>query len=143
MKDFPHTYITNANADKEGTIVVSTEFHEMNISAPIEFDGDNDHWSPEDLFSAGISSCYILTLKSLSKHKHIEWKCVDVLVTCYLKKGDKGVAFYEASLEVKLKVEKGEESSIYEKLLRDSERYCLFSNSLITKINFSAELIFE
>lgn len=141
MDKFPHTYTANANSEMDSAVAVSTDTLQLDITPPSQFGGEDTHWSPEDLFSAGLSSCYILTLKSISKHKKLNWNCVDVLVNCYLDKKKEGLAFYNAELFVKLKVNKGADLEAYEKMLHDSEKGCLFSKSLITEIALNVEIV--
>jgi organic hydroperoxide reductase OsmC/OhrA len=54
---FPHQYVTNANSNFEGSLIVSTENLKLEITPPSQFGGEDKHWSPEDLFSAGVASC--------------------------------------------------------------------------------------
>ena len=84
---------------------------------------------------------YILTLLGMTHdgiHEHR-----DPARLPFLDKGDSGLAFYKADLYVKLKVSSEADKEIYLKLLHDSEKGCLVSNSLITEVTLHPELFLE
>lgn len=139
---FPHKYFSSASSSMDSPIDVTTDVGMMKVTPPVQFDGDNEEYSPEDLFSMAISSCFILTLKSLSRFKKLPWLKVEVNVTAMLDKvAGEGLMFSEALMEVRLDVTEGADIAVYAKLLADAEKGCLVTKSLKTKVHLKPKVI--
>ena len=46
----------------------------MHSSAPVEFDGPGDRWSPETLLIAAIADCFILTFRAIACATRMDWQ---------------------------------------------------------------------
>ena len=100
------------------------------VTPPSEFGGVNNEWSPEDLFSASISSCYILTFKFLAKSKKLEWIDIDVKVDAILEKVERGFRFTKAIIEPQLTVCCSKDVDPYLEILVKAKETCLVTNSM-------------
>lgn len=74
MQEFPHHYSAQVTGQPSGTIATdSGELSTLGITAPKEFDGPGDEWSPEDLLVASAAACLILTFRAVSNASELEW----------------------------------------------------------------------
>jgi organic hydroperoxide reductase OsmC/OhrA len=111
------------------------------ITPPPEFKGPDGEWTPEDLFSAAISSCYLLTFKALSKYKKMPWENLDVTAEAKLEKTPGGLKFTEVIIYPKLKVSKDTKIEPYIKLLDEAEKNCLVSKSMNCEFQVKPKII--
>jgi organic hydroperoxide reductase OsmC/OhrA len=131
MSAFPHTYTTKSISTPDSLLTVSAD-NDINIiaSAPTQFGGPKGNWSPEDFFSAAVSSCFILTFKNYSRVKKISWKSIDVEVDAFLDKTSQGLQFTKVIIKPKLEVCNDSDVDICLKALHKSEELCLVTNSM-------------
>lgn len=137
------SYTTHASATSNSDVTLKSVAYNDTITPPPQFGGENEHPSPEDLFSAAISSCYILTLKSIAKHKKLKWDNVEVECHANLEKKETGLAFHTAELKVTLYIPKGQSLPEYIELLHKAEKFCLVSASLKTDIKLYPKVKFS
>lgn len=119
----------STGASDEVTLNVTVENHSLELAPPVEFNGPGGFLTPEDLFSASISSCYILTFKSLAAHKKLPWLDIDVKAIAHLEKTSEGLKFTKVDILSKLFIESGD-IEVYKKLLMRAKDLCLVTNSM-------------
>lgn len=126
------SYITNAkgNPERLELILSSKGKSSLVITPPSEFGGVDDQWSPEDLFSASISSCYILTFKFLARSKKLDWESIDVHVDAKLEKVERGFRFTQVVIEPHLTVCCSSDVDPYLEILTKAKETCLVTNSM-------------
>ncbi len=113
------------------------------ITPPPEFKGPEDSWSPEDLFSATLTSCYILTFKALARFKKMDWVNLEVTVDAHLEKTNSGHQFTKATISPKLTVCCKSNIDPYLKLLKQAEENCLISKSIKTELTLKPKVILQ
>jgi organic hydroperoxide reductase OsmC/OhrA len=135
MADFPHVYTTNAMGTHDPILKLSSEkLPEMQVSPPVEFGGPEGYWNPEAFFSASISTCFILTFKSIARAMRLEWNDINVDVDAYLDKKEGQLSFTKVDIFVTLKIPQGKEVENYQKALVKAEGSCLITNSIKSEI---------
>tara|TARA_R110000765_G_scaffold14383_1_gene42184 strand:+ start:1032 stop:1487 length:456 start_codon:yes stop_codon:yes gene_type:complete len=148
-----HTYNVNVNwtQDRKGTMC-SPELHNketnetncLEVATPPEFpDGMPHIWSPEHLLTAAVSSCFMTTFLAIaaySKLDFVSFKCESKGV---LDKVDGKFAVTEIHLspEVIIVDEKYQEKAI--RILEKSEKACLISNSIKSKVLMEPKVIVQ
>lgn len=146
MDAFPHIYTSLSEAHTDGLLSVSSLNHsEIEMMAPPpQFGGPNDgHWTPEDMFCASISSCFILTFKSYTLLKKLEWRKISVTVEAYLDKVDKKLSFTKVVIKPTLEVCCEGNVDPYLEALKKSEEQCLVTNSINSKIEFIPKILLK
>ncbi len=148
-----HTYNVNVNwtQDRKGTLcspeLYNKETNETNcleVATPPEFpDGMPHIWSPEHLLTAAVSSCFMTTFLAIaaySKLDFVSFKCESKGV---LDKVDGKFAVTEIHLspEVIIVDEKYQEKAI--RILEKSEKACLISNSIKSKVLMEPKVIVQ
>lgn len=143
MDKFPHEYITRASAKSDSLISLSSENMPQTTIAgpPPQFGGDKGHWSPEDLFCASISSCFILTFKSYCSIKKLNWEKLDVEAHAFLDKSDRKLSFNKVVISAKLEVCCEGNADPFLEALHKAKEQCLITNSIKSEVEFHPKLI--
>lgn len=104
------------------------------------FQGDQDQWSPEDLFSASISSCYLLSFKALAKARKMDWDKIDVKADATLDRKDGNLAFTSVEIQPELVVRGEENVDAYMKLLEETKDKCLVTNAVNCSLKLNPKI---
>lgn len=128
-------YTTNSIAQPEVVELRTTSAgkEDIIVTPPPEFNGPDGFWTPEDLFSASISSCYILTFKGIAKFKKMEWDNIDVKVEAQLEKTESGYRFTKATISPRLTICCKTNVDAYLEILDRAKKTCLVTNSMNTE----------
>ena len=138
MSDFPHIYTTTAQATNEVLLALSADkLHTLDVSPPKEFGGPAGYWNPEALFSAAISSCFILTFKSIARAKKLTWSKINVDADAYLDKEQNQLSFKRVDIFVTLTIAASlaAELNTYQQALERAEASCLITNSIKSEVH--------
>lgn len=115
-----------SSPDLEESIVVVT---------PPEFPGGvSGIWSPEHLFVAAINSCLMTTFLSIADKSHLYFKSFACSASGKLELVDKGYLITEVTLKPQLVITRLEDQDKAIQILQKSEKHCLISNSVKSKI---------
>lgn len=143
MQDFPHHYSAQATGRPLGTIATdSGELTTLGITAPKEFDGPGDEWSPEDLLVASVAACLILTFRAVSNASKLEWTELICEAKGTLDRVDKVTKFTQIHINAALKINPNTDKEKALRLLEKAEKNCLVSNSLTAQIHLDASISF-
>jgi len=115
----------------------------IHFSAPPEFGGEPGSWTPEHFLLAAISSCFIATFKAVAKASKLEFQGIEVAVTGLLEKEPGGFRFTTITLRPAVIVYSEESREVALKLLEKSEKVCLVSRSLSSKIELESKVFVE
>ncbi len=107
----------------------------IEFSAPPEFGGDAEMWSPETFFLAAVASCFISTFRAISEYSKFDSVALDVAVDGKIEKEQGGFRFTEVIVRPVLTVATDEETEKGLKLLLKSEAACLVSRSLNARVS--------
>ena len=131
MSEESHEYFVKIDwlHDRIGNLTVEGK-PKIQISAPPEFDGPEGIISPEDLFVAAATSCFLTTFISFTKKMHIEFRKFSCEGHGTLEKVEKGFQFTNILLKTKVTVDSEDLISKAERALELAGKYCLVSNSM-------------
>jgi peroxiredoxin-like protein len=140
MQPFPHYYTVMASGASAGTVrVKSAGLPDLPTTAPAEFDGPGDQWSPETLLVGAVASCYLLTFRGIAQMARLEWSEVRCDVEGVLDRIERVTRFTEVQLKVKLQVSPHSDMQKAQQLLEKAKQACLITNSLNARIVLKAE----
>jgi organic hydroperoxide reductase OsmC/OhrA len=146
MADFPHVYTTNAQGSNDAILqLTSDKLPALQVSPPKEFGGPDSFWNPEALFSASISTCFILTYKAIARAKKLIWDGINVDADSYLDKNGHQLSFTRVDIFVTLTIplsEAGKED-FYLSALEKAEETCLVTNSITATIKLYPKIILK
>ncbi len=130
----PHTYTSISTAQADGDICVSVcGLDDQTIAAPQNFGGPGDTWSPEDLQSAAISSCFCLSFRAIARAGKLPWRSMNSSVELLLDKAGRDVVFTEIRNVVNVELVDQKDKELATKLLRKAEETCFISASMTAK----------
>jgi len=107
----------------------------IEFSAPPEFGGEAEMWSPESFFLASVASCYISTFRAIAEYSKFDSVALDVTVDGTITKETGGFRFTEVTIHPVLTVASDEDCDKGLKLLLKSEAACLVSRSLNARVS--------
>jgi organic hydroperoxide reductase OsmC/OhrA len=112
------------------------------VATPPEFPkGVPNTWSPEHLCVASVNVCLMTTFVAVAENSKLEIESYSCEGTGKLEKVDGKYMFSEIELKpvIKIKFEKDKERA--ERIIHKSEKICLISNSVKTKIILNPQII--
>lgn len=122
-------------ADRKGEISSPVLDDKLEVATPPEFPkGMEGIWSPEHLFTAAVSSCFMTTFLAIAEHSKLEFKNFSCPAKGKLSKLDGKFAMSQVVLEPVLIIINDEDREKAEKILHKAERVCLITNSLKTEV---------
>jgi peroxiredoxin-like protein len=101
----------------------------IEFSAPPEFHGERELWTPEHFLMAAVASCYISTFRAIADSSHFETVALDVAAEGIMTR-DRGYRFTEITISPVLTVATDEEIELGRKLLEKAEANCPITRSL-------------
>ncbi len=113
----------------------------IKFSAPPEFGGRGDLWSPEQLLVAAASTCFLSTLLYFAERKGLKLASYHCEAEGRLEMViRKGLRFAEIVLRPVLAVEREEDAGLARDLLERSERACIVASSLVSPVRVEARV---
>jgi organic hydroperoxide reductase OsmC/OhrA len=142
MHPFPHRYTVNAAVRPDGDVPLSTEgVRVIESSAPKEFDGPGNQWSPEGLLTAALADCFALGFRAIAKASKFDWRHLDIRTEGTLDRVDGKMLFTRFDTHAKLQIASGMDGERGKKLLEKAESTCLIGNSLKSELHLTVEII--
>jgi len=140
-----HNYQVNLKW-KEGRIgeLSSPELNsKIDVATPPQFPkGVEGIWSPEHLFTAAVNSCFMTTFLSIAENSKLEFTEFSCDAIGSLDQLEGKFLMTEISLNPVLKISNEIDRSKAERVLEKSEKACLISNSIVSKINLHPTILF-
>jgi organic hydroperoxide reductase OsmC/OhrA len=116
-----------SSPDVPGTIEVAT---------PPEFNGGIPGvWSPEHLFTAAVNSCLMTTFLAIAENSKLSFHSFTSRAEGKLEFLDGKYLMTEVILYPVISIEKGSDSDRALRVLEKSEKACLISNSITSRIS--------
>ncbi len=127
---------------RRGTLTSPDLTNPITVATPPEFPkGEPNIWSPEHLYVAAANSCLMTTFLAIAENSKLDFVSFDSSATGKLEKVDGMFMITEIELKPKviLRNEKDRERAL--RIIEKSEKACLISNSMKSKIVLSPEII--
>jgi organic hydroperoxide reductase OsmC/OhrA len=141
MHPFPHVYIVNAAARPDGDVPLSAEGVRVIESAPPrEFDGPGNQWSPEQLLTAAVTDCFVLSFRAIAAASKFRWLSLESSTRGTLDKAGGQMRFTRFETHAKLRVPDGTDIERAKRLLEKAELSCLVANSLASERHLAVEV---
>ena len=133
-----HSYEVNLqwNSERKGTLSSPVLPTQIEVATPPDFPkGMKDIWTPEHLFIAAVNSCLMATFLSIAENSQFKFISFECNAVGIVEKINKKLAVTEITLKPKVIIQSTEHEEQLKKILEMSERECLVSNSITTKIS--------
>lgn len=139
-----HFYNTKVKWDqgRRGILTSPDLTNSITVATPPEFPkGEPNMWSPEHLYVAAANSCLMTTFLAIADNSKLDFVSFDSGASGKLEKAEGKFMITEIELKprVVLKSEKDRERAL--RIIEKSEKACLISNSMKSKIILSPEII--
>jgi organic hydroperoxide reductase OsmC/OhrA len=129
---------------RRGTLTSPDLTNPILVATPPEFPkGEPKIWSPEHLYVAAANSCLMTTFLAIAENSKLDFVSFDSSATGKLEKVEGNLMISEIELKpvVVLKDEKDKERAL--RIIEKSEKACLISNSMKSKVVLSPEVIIQ
>ena len=129
----------NWNHDRKGIMcspeLIRDESVCIEVATPPEFPkGMPGIWSPEHLFTASVSSCLMTTFLAIAENSRLEFKNFKCQSKGKLAQVDGRFQMTEIILQPTVTIGNEKDREHAEKVLQKSEKACLISNSIKSKV---------
>jgi len=137
--------------DRKGTMCspelkneATNETNCIEVATPPEFPGGMPNiWSPEHLFTAAVSSCLMTTFLAIAEYSKLEFVSFACGSKGVLEKVDGKFVISEVLLFPEVVITDASKRERTERILEKSEKACLISNSVTSKITMEAKIIVQ
>jgi organic hydroperoxide reductase OsmC/OhrA len=140
MTPLPHHYRLHLTSEPNGYATLAAPgLPDLRSAPPLAYDGPGDAWSPEHLLVAAVEACFLFTFRAVAKHAGIDCTMSDLSGEGVVSRQDGIVRFTEIVLHPKLALPPGLDMDRVRRALEKTERACLVSASLSTRIGIEPE----
>lgn len=139
-----HTYNVDLNWE-EGRkgVVKSPDLNSIiEVATPPDFPkGIAGVWSPEHLFVAAVESCFMTTFLAIAENSKLEFSNLKAHAIGKVEKVEGHYMVTEINLNAIIEITAINQKERAGRILEMSEKACLISNSIKTKVNFEPQVI--
>jgi len=132
-KKFVFKTATKWIEDRKGKLLSSGK-PTLQISTPPEFSGPSGYWSPEELFLCSINSCIMTTFLYFAEKFSLSFQSYESEVEGEVSFEEGRYLFSSIIVRPIIKVKSQKEEEKAKIAIEKSEKYCLISCSVKTKI---------
>ncbi len=142
MHPFPHHYSVHTTVRPDGDVPLASEGVRVIESAPPkEFDGPGNQWAPEQLLTAAVIDCFVLSFRAIAAASKYAWVSLEATTRGTLERVDGKMRFTRFDTPAKLPVHTGADIDRAKTLMEKAEANCLVANSLSSERHLTAEVI--
>jgi organic hydroperoxide reductase OsmC/OhrA len=114
----------------------------IEFSAPPEFKGEPEMWTPEHFFTAALAACFVSTFRAIAEYSKFEdMVALEVDVEAVLRKEEGGFRFVEVITKPVLTIASAEDEERGFKLLEKADKACLVSRSINAERRLEAKVL--
>lgn len=140
--DQAHDYEANVSwTEGRKGILFSQGLTTIEVATPPQFpNGIDGIWSPEHLFTAAISSCFMTTFLSIAEKSRLEFENFDCYAKGRLDNVDGRLLMTEVFLSPAITVKHAADIEKALSICEKAEKHCLISNSVNSKIHMEPKV---
>ena len=129
-------------SDRKGEISSPVLDERLEVATPPEFPkGMPGIWSPEHLFTAAVSSCFMTTFLAIAENSNLEFESLSCPAEGTLDKKDGKFAMTEILLKPVVTIPNEEDREKAERIMIKAEKACLISNSITTEVHMETTVL--
>jgi peroxiredoxin-like protein len=135
-----HQYNVNLkwNSERVGEVSSPELTSKIEVATPPQFPkGVEGIWSPEHFFTAAVNSCFMTTFLAIAENSRLEFKEFNCNAVGILDQVDGKYIITEVILNPTLVITKEEDKEKALRVLDKSEKVCLISNSINSKVSLN------
>ena len=128
--------------DRKGMISSPVLDQKIDVATPPEFPGGMPGiWSPEHLFTAAVSSCFMTTFLAIAENSNLEFSGLSCPAEGVLGKNEGKYAMTEIILKPVLIIPNEADRERAERIMIKAEKACLISNSITSVIHLEPTVL--
>lgn len=139
-----HTYDVELNWDegRQGTLSSDTLSETIEVATPPEFPGGVEGtWSPEHLFVASVSSCFMTTFTAIAEYSKLKYEALKVPAIGTMSNESGKFVMTEIILRPELVImDEGQKDKAL-RVLQKAEEACLITRSIKTEVKLEPEVL--
>ncbi len=135
-----HQYNVNLkwSSDRVGEVSSPELNSKIEVATPPQFPkGVEGVWSPEHFYTAAVNSCFMTTFLAIAENSRLEFKEFNCNAVGVLDQVDGKYLMTEVVLNPTLVITKEEDKEKALRVLDKSEKACLISNSINSKVSLN------
>jgi peroxiredoxin-like protein len=139
-----HQYNVNLkwNAERVGEVSSPELKSKIEVATPPQFPkGVEGVWSPEHFFTAAVNSCFMTTFLAIAENSRLEFKEFNCNAVGVLDQVEGKFLMTEVILNPTLVITKEDDKEKALRVLDKSEKACLKSNSITSKVSLNPTVI--
>ena len=139
-----HQYNVNLkwNEGRVGEVFSPELNSRIEVATPPQFPkGVEGVWSPEHFFTAAVNSCFMTTFLAIAENSRLEFKEFSCNAVGVLDQIEGKFLMTEVILNPTLIITKEEDKEKALRVLDKSEKACLISNSITSKVSLNPTVI--
>ncbi len=130
------------SSDRKGEISSPVLDQKIEVATPPEFPkGMAGIWSPEHLFTAAISSCFMTTFLAIAENSNLEFEGLTCPAEGVLDKKDGKFAMTEIILKPVVTIPNEADRERAERIMVKAEKACLISNSITSEVHLETTVL--
>lgn len=130
------------NENRNGVLASEVLDQKLTIATPPEFPkGEANIWSPEHYFLAAVNGCLLTTFLAVAENFKLDFTDFKSDSVGRLEVVDRKYLISEVELKPVVSIKKEEDRELAEKVLEKSEKACLISNSIRSKVTLTPTII--
>src|SRR5215475_4017345 len=106
----------------------------IDFSAPPEFHGEENKWSPETLLLASVAACFISTFDAIAEYSGFAFHALSVNAEGIVARATGKLQFTHISIKPTVEIEHEADFERALKLLEKTKESCLISRSLSAEV---------
>lgn len=137
MSDVKHTYDVRLNWTEGNTGVLSSSVldDKVTVATPPEFEGGVPGvWSPEHLFTAAVSSCFMTTFSAIARYSKLDFDDLQVDADAVMEKVDGKFVMSTITLKAVLTIADSTHKDKAIRVMEKAEAACLITRSVKTEV---------
>ncbi len=127
---------------KSGDVMVEHK-PTIKIGTPPESEGEDEFHSPEDLFVASATACYMSGFVEFTKKMHINFKSFECDSTGKLESVGRSYEITRIDMKARVVIESDSLKGKMERALELAAKYCFVGNSMKCPITHVTEVLVE
>jgi len=112
----------------------------IEVATPPEFRGHPGIWTPEELFVASVNACIMTTFLYYAERGNLKFLSYESSAEGVLEKEERGLVFSCIEVVPEISVKLANDVERTRDLLALSEKNCLISNSIKSKVTVKAKI---
>ncbi len=140
-KQFLFSVQLNCREKETSVLTVKNTINQIKVTSPTEFGGKGNEWSPEQLFLASISSCFISTYLFFARSEKLERVELECEIIGQVEMINEKYRFTNINLFPKIMIASESLREKANKVLEKTHQHCLVSQSVNALIYYHTEVL--